>query len=152
MSFNYDPKDATNCLPAGEYDATLANVEEKRSKAGNPMLELTYAVYGGGREVRIRDYVVNPSGIYRLRNLARALGKEDEFNSGSFDAQNYKDTDVRVELSVEQQEGFDDQNRIKKVLPPTAAKQPVSYRAPKQPAAPNPISQKEEFQPADIPF
>lgn len=36
--FQYDPKAASNCLPAGEYPAQLDSVEEKVSKAGNPML------------------------------------------------------------------------------------------------------------------
>lgn len=111
--WQYNPKDAVQCLPEGEYDAVLVAVAEKTSKAGNSMLALEWSVYGDSKNPTVKDFVVNPHSIYRLRLIARAMGKGEEFEAGKFNLADHIQERIRVKLKVEEQEGgFDDQNRI----------------------------------------
>lgn len=81
MTFNYDPTQAEEknfiCLPNGDYEIEIVNVEQKVSKAGNDMLELMINAYDQvGRKVQIFDYIVNPSGLWKLKKICNASGIE----------------------------------------------------------------------------
>ena len=123
MPLTYDPKDAVICWPTGEYDAVLAKVEDKTSRekpdgsGGNSMQVLTYRVFDAdGREQLVSDYIVVPTGTFKLKQLAIALGRKDEFDAGTFQADGQINVNVRVDLAIEKQDGFDDRNKIRKVL------------------------------------
>lgn len=117
MPIQYKKEDAVLCWPAAEYDATLEGVEDTTSKSsGNPMQVLTWRVFHpDGREQLVSDYIVIPSGTFKLKQLAVALGKKQEFESETFQADNNIGANVIAELVIEQQEGFDDKNKIKRV-------------------------------------
>jgi len=128
MGMKYNPADAVNILPAGEYEAVLAKVEDKTSKKGNEMQVLTWQVFAAdGKCVNVTDYIVNPSTLFKLKKLAKAVGRLPEFEAGAFQAEQVVDCNIIVDVGIDSQPGFDDKNVIGnyKVLPtttPAAAK------------------------------
>lgn len=112
---NYNPKDASSCWPAGDYHASLAEVEDKRSKkTGADMQVLTWTVYhDDGRTQSVDDYIVVPTGLWKLRQFAVALALRDEFDAGRFQADDHVGADVIVSLVIEANPGYDDKNKIK---------------------------------------
>jgi hypothetical protein len=113
MPLNYNPTDCNECWPEGDYEAVLEKVEDKRSKAGNDMQELTWKVYrSDGRTQQVYDYIVVPAGLFKLKGMARAWGKTAEFDGGTFQADDHLDESLVVKLIVEKQDGYADKNRI----------------------------------------
>ena len=80
MTIPYDPADATNALPEGEYQATIESVVPKISKraAGEGvavpnMHEVVLKVYDpAGVSMKVWDYIVYPSATWKLEQLAIA--------------------------------------------------------------------------------
>ena len=125
--FSYNPEDASSVFAKGEYDAVLKKVTEKTSKAGNAMLEVNWTLYDGERQTGLFDYIVNPATIYKLKQIAKAMGKLADFEGKTFDLAAHVESTIRVAVDVEEQDGFDDKNVVKKYLPkangtPTQAK------------------------------
>lgn len=110
---NYNPADATQVLPAGDYPATLIAVEEKVSKKGNDMLELSFKAWGKDRHSTVFEYIVFPTFVWKLKRLARAFGAEAEFEAGTFDPEKYIQQNLTLTLDVEEQERFEPKNVIK---------------------------------------
>lgn len=136
MSFNYNPKDAVECLAEGEYDAELTKVEEKVSKAaGNPMLEVTWTVMQNGRAWTVRDYIVQPSGLFKLKMIARAWGKLDEFEAATFDLAAHTGKVARLYLTVQQSDGYADKNQVNSVKATIGMPVVTSATAPEPAAA-----------------
>ena len=133
MPLEYNAKDAVTVWPDGKYPATLVKVEDATSKkkpdgsGGNPMQVWTFKVFDDvqGREQLISDYVVIPAATFKIKQLAAALGEEQAFNDGYFQADNCIEAAVTVELKTESTPGFDDKNRIKKILPAAQAAAPT---------------------------
>lgn len=117
MPVTYNKQDAVKCWPAGEYQATLEKVEDKKSKtSGNAMQVWTFRAYSpDGQEQLISEYVTIPNGTFRIKQLAAALGKSSEFDSETFQADDQIGSNVLVDLIVETQAGYDDKNRVKKI-------------------------------------
>jgi len=113
----YNPEDAVAVFPEGDYPAILHNVMEKTSKAGNDMYELIFRVFNGDREMQIKDYIVIPSFVWKLKRIAQAYGAEEEFQAGDFNPRKWVEKSLTVSLEVEKQEGFDERNVIKKYAP-----------------------------------
>lgn len=154
MPIDYDPKDAVLCWPEGDYDAVLDKVEDKTSKikpdgsGGNPMQVLTWTVYHpDGRQQSISDYIVVPTGLFKLRQLATALGKKTEFDAGRFQADDQIGCTVTASLAIEQQEGFDDKNRIARVKPKAG-----TFTRPERKPVTAPDLSQPQFKEDDIPF
>lgn len=116
----YNPKDAVMCWPAGIYDAVLAKVDEtKKSKQGNDMYVLTFEVFDreGNGSMFVTEYAVIPTGLFRVKKFARAIGEEFAFEAGTFDPAQYVNVALQLDLEIQKQEGFDDKNRVKAYLP-----------------------------------
>jgi hypothetical protein len=169
MALNYDPEDAkkAGAWPVAEYDGELVKVEETFSKkkpdgsGGNPMEVWTFKFYNpDGREKLISEYVPeNEWTAVKVRNLARAVGCEDEFNARKFQAGNHIGDSVRAKLVVESSDGYDDKNKIGKFIPipkaPAAAKAPVGNlreQVAARPKAAQPFGDEKQFEGDDIPF
>jgi hypothetical protein len=172
MPITYNPKDAVRVWPEADYQAVLEKVEDKTSKekldgsGGNPMQVLTWTVYNdAGKTQTIQDYIVIPAALFKLRQLAIALGKRAEFDAGKFQADDQIGCNVMAHLTIEENPGFDDKNKIGKLLPmPTAP----GRSAPSRGAAPSiaaemkqragakfptdPIPDNDGMKPDDIPF
>ena len=112
MAFTYDPKEARTCLPNGTYDATLKTAEETVSKKGSPMLKVVWEVQYNNRIIPLWDYIVRPSGIWKLKQIARAWGETGEFDSGSFDLEEKIGRIIGVSVEIENSSQFGEQNKI----------------------------------------
>lgn len=129
MTFAYDPADAVMIQPEGDYPAVISGWDNKESKAGDPMLTVMVTVYApDGTSLEMKDYIVNPpkgsgkkSMIWKLKRIAQALGKESEFEAGTFDIAQHMGHNVTVTLKVKSQAGFDDQNFIQAYKPAGAS-------------------------------
>jgi phytoene dehydrogenase-like protein len=166
MAANYDPRDAVSTWPVAdetgapiEYSAAVTKVEDKTSKkTGNPMEVWSVTVYGAeGDDREIKEYVVIPGATFKIKQLARALGRVAEFDAGTFHAEDHLGEMLKVHLAIEEQEGFDERNKIGKYLPASKpadgaskAERPNWQQAP--PRGNSPIEEKKVFQEADIPF
>lgn len=112
MAWTYNPADAIECLPEGDYQAELAKVEEKTSKAGNPMLEVTWSVFDNGKTKTVRDYIVQPSGLFKMKQIARAWSMLNEFESGDFDLAAHVGKMAELHLTVESSDKYSDRNQV----------------------------------------
>lgn len=111
MAFRYNPKDAVQCFQPGEYEAAVESVKEKVSKAGNDMLEVVFKVFNGASEQLVWDYISNPKTLFKLKKIARAFGREQEFDAGEFNLEQHVGQVLTVELSIESDD-FGDKNRV----------------------------------------
>lgn len=172
MPIDYNPKDASNCWDEADYPATLLSVSDGYSKSsGNPMQTWQVEVFNGEKKQTIKEYVVIPAALFKVKQLAKALGKTADFNAGKFQPEEHIGASFVVGLTIEESDGFDDKNRIANFKPaaPQPARQPVvagngkaggSYplttaireKIASQPAPTNPISNVQEFKEDDIPF
>lgn len=143
MAWKYNPKDAQECLPAGEYDAVVAACEEKESKAGNPMLKVTWTVYGPHKESTLHDYITNPATLFRLKQIARAMGAMREFEQGTFQLEDYIGKRIRLKMKVESQNDFPDQNKIHAY---------IGMNEVRKPGGGQPVKQADEPGEQEIPF
>ena len=82
MTFEYNPKEAKSeyaVLPNGEYECEIVGAVNTVSKAGNDMIKLVLCVYGNeGEQVRMYDYIVSPSTLWKLKSICRCC--EIEFD------------------------------------------------------------------------
>ncbi len=163
MPLQYNPKDAAGCWPEADYDAELIQVVDKVSKSsGNDMQEWKVKVHrGDGATKLISDYFVPPGSTFKLKQLAGALNKMDDFNAGTFQADDYEGAGFKVHLTIEAGEGsYEDKNKIQKYLsaesspaprPAPSIKQQIASR--RQPVtADQALSSEPQFKKDDIPF
>lgn len=150
----YDPKDASpDVWPKGDYDATLDNVENTNSKAGKPMQVWTFTVYApDGSTQEIKDYVVIPAALFKVKQLAIALGKREEFEAATFQPEDNIGCGMTAVLAIEEQQGFDDKNRIAKVKAKAPNGTPVARPAPAPNVGRAGIQRPPKPAPADVPF
>lgn len=143
MAFQYNAKDASDCWPAGEYQAVIVKVEETISKSsGEPMQVISYEIYGNdGRTQTLKDYITHKT-LFKLKKLAQALGRRAEFEASRFNAEDHVGASVVVELSVEETEDYGDQNRIKKVLSAKGGQTPNQSGSSAPPSNPPPPPKK----------
>lgn len=102
------------CLPEGEYEASIAKIEEDviSKSSGKEMTIFHFDVYAGNRTVRLKDYIVNPDSLWKLKKIAKAIGKMAQFESGVFKASDYAGETLTVTLKIKSDPGYDDQNNI----------------------------------------
>lgn len=127
--FEYDPKDAETAWLEGQYPATFLGALDTTSKSTNqPMQVWTFEVYddANGRKQVIKDYVTKAA-LFKVRMLASALNRADEFKAGKFMPEDHIGSMVAVKLIVEQQDGYDDKNKIDRISanPGTAKPSPA---------------------------
>lgn len=159
MAFNYNPNDAVSSWPADDYDGEIASIEEQTSKAGNDMLKLGVKVYHpDGRDKIVTDYIVNPTGLFKLKQIAMALGQGAVFNAGKFDPYSMKDKRICVSLKVTESEQYGEKNEVKKYSSPKvsspAKPNPAAARS-QRPGAietPSPIGEADGIPAEEIPF
>jgi len=120
----YDPKDANLVLPEGTYDASIARVDEEddkgpltSKKTGEAMQKVTFDVYAGEKVVKISQYFTAKSMLWLYKRLASALGQEEPFKAGQFDALNHVGDNLQLELIVKDSPQYGEQNQIAAFLP-----------------------------------
>ena len=109
----YNPKDASQCLPAGEYQATIMKAVETQSKNGKDMLAFQFKIYGPGNRVAILTEYIVAEVLWKLKNIAKAVGQLAAFETGEFRESDYVGRNLAVALEVEESPEFGEQNRIK---------------------------------------
>jgi len=153
MGWNYDPKNIpAKGAPVGTWEAMLAIVDDTTSKKGNPMRMLGLIVYTDAGEQKVRDYFVegNAFATRRMRDVAFALGAEKDWEAGTFDAANYLNSSLQVEIVHD--EG-DEYTRVGSYMASTVGAGAVS-----KPARPSvsrraaPPKANETIEEDDIPF
>lgn len=112
--FNYNPKDAKKLFDPGDYSAELTSFEEKLTKTGKPMLVVNLQVYphDAGQAILLRDWIVAPDSIWKLKKLAGALGVSDKFENQTFDPNEFRGCSVVVSLKVKDDEKYGEQNTV----------------------------------------
>lgn len=106
-------EDAAGCLPKGEYDAVVAKATEKRSQAGNDMIELDLTVYGEfGTEVSVRDWILaGEKGARKLQGFCKCAGLWDTYLAGELTPDSCLNRNLVVGIKIEDGD-FGPQNRV----------------------------------------
>jgi len=108
MTFEYNPKEAKSeyaVLPNGEYESEIVSAIKTVSNAGNEMIKLVLCVYGNdGEQVRVYDYIVSPSTLWKLKSICRCC--DIEFD-GILDEQLLVGRRMRVLTKVEPERKVD---------------------------------------------
>ena len=110
MTFEYNPKDASKSeyavLSNGEYECQVVGEIETVSKtSGNDMIKLILCIYGNeGEQVRVYDYIVSPSTLWKLKSICRCC--DIEFD-GILDEQLLIGRRMRVLTKVEPERNVD---------------------------------------------
>ena len=121
---NYD------AIPAGLYEATIANAEIKDSKSGGKYINVRYDITGPSHAGRVVFGMItisnaNPKaeevGRQQLGELIRAIGLDklsdtDQLIGGS----------LIIKLDVEQSEKYGEQNRVRGFRPASKSKPAVA--------------------------
>lgn len=105
---NFEP------IPAGDYVLEIENIEERVSKAGNDMLNITFNVAEGEYEGRkiFEFYVLSEKALWKLKDLLIALGIDAE---GQVDI-SIDDLEGEMligNVEIQEQKGYDPSNKIK---------------------------------------
>lgn len=103
-------------IPAGDYTLEIEEVKEQVSKAGNQMLNITFSVIDEGeykgRKI-FEHYVLTEKALWRLKELFIALGKDVD-GVVAFDPQELVGEIFIGNVIIEESEGYEPRNRIKK--------------------------------------
>lgn len=164
MPLSYNAKDAKGlALPKGIYEATLSFVKDTTAKStGADMQVWTFSVYHTDGIDRKVFQNVTTKMAFMIKKLAKALGKLEDFEAGTFQADDYIGKNVRLALRFVDDPQYGEKNEIDDILPkaatvaannPTPAGAPV--RQQRQPVATgNPILSDGpgHFTDDDIPF
>lgn len=124
MTLNYQPKSAEQIamerlLPDGEYDVECVSAKNSTSKSGNDMIVLSLNIHGE-RVVKTTDYIVC-SLDYKLNNACGAFGLLEEYFARTLDASHFVDKWARAKVVIDEQDGYEPKNAIKKYLAPNKA-------------------------------
>jgi hypothetical protein len=124
------PTTSYDAIPAGLYEATIANAEIKDSKSGGKYINVRYDITGPSHAGRVVFGMItisnaNPKaeevGRQQLGELIRAIGLD-----------NLADTDqliggsLIIKLDVEQSEKYGEQNRVRGFRPTSKGKPAVA--------------------------
>ena len=124
------PTTSYDAIPAGLYEATIANAEIKDSKSGGKYINVRYDITGPSHSGRVVFNMItisnaNPKaeevGRQQLGELIRAIGLDkladtDQLIGGS----------LIIKLDVEQSEKFGEQNRVRGFRPASKSKPAVA--------------------------
>lgn len=102
-------------LEEGVYSLSIAEVTEKQSSTGNPMLAITYDVTGQEGRKLFDNYVLIDKCLWKVKELFDALGV-DTSEIVDIDPQELVGMEVQAKVIQEEYNG-DTVNRIKKVMP-----------------------------------
>lgn len=129
----YNPKEATMCWPEGEYDAVVKKVEPHVGKeSGTVGRKVTLELYNGGSKMTLSDYLMSgPKSTWKIREFAKAVNQKEMFDSGEFDPMNFAGVSVRVNLLVEDDPQYGEQNKVGRYLAPGGTAIPIKTPAAK---------------------
>lgn len=105
-------------FPKGTYDFEVITAEEKKSKAGNDMIEVSLRVFDAeGNRNTVRDYLME-SIAYKLRHAAAACGLLGSYEQGQLNADNMVGCTGKLILGVETPDNYPEKNVVKDYVVP----------------------------------
>src|SRR5690348_13491943 len=110
--------DSRTLLPNGEYDATVLEASDEKSKSsGNDQIHLLLLVKSDdGQQNRVHDYLLEAM-TGKLRHFCAAAGLMSEYEAGNLTAADCSGQDVRVQLAMEKGKGeYADKNVVRDYL------------------------------------
>jgi hypothetical protein len=108
-------------LRRGEYDFEIIDATEKKSSAGNEMIELKVRVSNGiGISRMLTDYLLAKRPA-RLRNCCAACGLLDKYATGCLSADDFPGKRGTLRVTVEKAKGFSARNIIQDYVSASAA-------------------------------
>lgn len=121
MSFSYTPRtdeewQLLNLLPEGKYFFKTIEVEESKTKNGDPMLVLKNLVTApNGQERTIKDWLIaNDEMGYKIKHYCDAVGLEAVYMAGQFNANSCKDKTGFLEIKIAPANGgYGPSNKVK---------------------------------------
>lgn len=119
-------------LPPGLYNFEVVEALEKQSKKGNDMIELNLRIFVDDGTTRLlKDWLVPGSdlGDLKLNRFAHATGLEQMYFSSDLTALACVGAVGEVRVTIEGNDDYGDQNRIKDYVPVDRAKPPVETAA-----------------------
>jgi hypothetical protein len=120
-------------LTPGEYDFEVVEAVEKVSKAGNDMIELKLRIFVPDGSTRLlNDWLVPGSdlGDLKLNRFAHATGLQDAYFAGELSSLNCTGAAGKVRLTVQADEKYGDQSRVKDYVVPTQTDDVVQHAPP----------------------
>lgn len=98
--FTFDPRASDAPLARGRHEAEIIAAEARTSRAGNPMLDMTYRVAGPTGEVALKDYLVStPRSKWKIKRFCQTLGLD--FEAGKIDPLSLIGRRLSVEVGIE---------------------------------------------------
>jgi len=119
-------------LAKGEYDFEVIEAEEKKSKAGNDMIEIQVKVFTNDGNVILKDWLLDNG---KLKRFCQAIGQDYVYESGELRADSLKGEGGVCKVDIEKQEGYSDRNKIAGYVPRKAQKDPTPKPDPIPPTA-----------------
>jgi len=112
-------------LPEGSYLATVAKVEQKESKAGNPML--VYTIIPAEHPTAVYPYYIllDEKQLWKFRALLLAAGKEVPKRKVTVDPESIVGKQIMIDLEDDEWEGRE-KSTIAGVFKPERQPEPVS--------------------------
>jgi len=150
----YNPKEATLCWPEGEYDGVVKKVEPHVGKeSGAVGRKVVLELYSGDKKMTLTDYLMSgPKSTWKIKEFAKAVNQIEQFNGGDFDPMNFAGASLRVNLLVEDDPQYGEQNKIGRYLAKEGSA-PASKPAARAPVATAPAKVGHvPIGDADIPF
>jgi len=91
-------------LKEGEYEAVITSSQDKTSNSGNPMMDMTIAVYDAeGKPHDVRDFLVFTNQMmWKIIHFASSAGIMKEYEEGKLCSQIAIDRRVRVKITIEE--------------------------------------------------
>lgn len=112
--------------PSGQYDFEIMNGVDKKSKAGNEMIELRVKIFNSeGEEKIVFDYLLE-SVAYKLRHCAEACGLMEKYEKGELVGGDFDGCTGKLKLRVGKptEEYPDPKNEVADYVVGTAAAEP----------------------------
>lgn len=103
-----------NLLPDGEYDFFVKHAEDTVSKKGNEMIKITIGILdNNNKEHTLFDYLLE-SLAFKVKHFAQAIGIEEKYNSGGYDAADCVNKSGRCYITKDEaKDGFQAKNSVK---------------------------------------
>ncbi len=99
MDFNANQMRADALIPEGKYKFRVKDAREKRSSAGNDMLNLKLIIFINNREVPLWDsLILIPSMFWKIEHFCEATGLEENLANGRLMAQDCQDQEGYVDI------------------------------------------------------
>jgi len=105
--------DEERLLPEAEYPFEISGAEEKTSKKGNEMIELTVRVFKpDGTFELVTDYIMEAM-PYKLLHCCETTGLKDKYNSGDLTADEFICKSGHLKLIIQPEGDWPAKNSVK---------------------------------------